>query len=135
MKAKSSCEMKNWEEEIFRKLSDQKKTARASAEFTMKGEIEGVADEEFLLYYKKYDDKDEAKGVASFQGLMMFDGKVGGKSGGFVLEDHGLYEAGTAKSTLKIVDDSGTGDLKGIRGTAVFQSTKDSASFELDYSL
>lgn len=43
-------------------------------------------------------------------------GKIGSRSGSFVSEDKGVFEGGMAKSTLRVMPNSGTGELHGLRG-------------------
>jgi len=51
------------------------------------------------------------------------------------MQDQGSYEAGAAKSTLKIIEGSGTGELKAVRGNATYLADHNGAMFELDYWL
>lgn len=135
MKAKASYEVKKWKEETYQQISPIMKMTRASVEFGMHGEIEGIAAVEYLMFYKSFDPNDQHKSSASYLGLMRFDGKVSGKSGSFAMQDQGSYEAGAAKSTLKIIEGSGTGELKAVRGNATYLADHNGAMFELDYWL
>ena len=49
-------------------------------------------------------------------------GSLGGRSGSFVLQHAGSFEAGTVKATWSVVPRSGTGELTGIMGNGGFQS-------------
>jgi hypothetical protein len=135
MKARASYEVKKWDEETYQQLSPEMKMTRASVEFAMRGEIACTANVQYLMFYKKFDPADQHKASAVYVGLMKMDGKVSGKSGSFALEDRGTYEAGLAKSSLKIIEGSGTGELKGIKGTAAYHASQAGFNFELDYSL
>jgi hypothetical protein len=66
---------------------------------------------------------------------MRIEGTISGKSGSFALEDQGTFAAGVAKSSLRIIEGSGTGDFKRIKGSAKYEASHTGASFELDYSL
>ena len=68
------------------------------------------------MFYSHFDAQDQHKAAAEYVGLMRFNGAVGGKSGSFVMQDTGSFEQGTASSALRIVEHSGTGELKGIKG-------------------
>jgi hypothetical protein len=73
--------------------------------------------------------------LASYVGLIRFDGIVAGKSGSFVMKDDGVFEGGAARSALRIEEGSGTGLLAGIMGTAVYRADQNGCHFELDYNL
>ncbi len=62
-----------------------------------------------------------------------FTGSVGGKSGSFVLQHHGLMKKGEAALTVTIVPDSGTGELAGISGTLKIDNDKGAHSYVLTY--
>jgi Protein of unknown function (DUF3224) len=52
----------------------------------------------------------------SFVGLECVVGRIGNRSGSFVLQHSGTFEDNTARGTLSVVPGSGTGDLRGLRG-------------------
>ena len=135
MKAKALYEVKKWDEETYQQLSPEMKMTRASVEYAMRGEIACTVNVQYLMFYKKFDPADRHKASAVYVGLMKMDGKVSGKSGSFALEDRGTYENGLAKSSLKIIEGSGTGQLKGIKGTAAYHASKAGFNFELDFAL
>lgn len=135
MKAKAPYDVKKWQEETIQQISPSMKMTKASVEFGLRGEIEGTAAVEYLMFYTSLDAKDQHKSTASYIGLMRIEGKISGKSGGFALADQGTFGAGMAKSSLKIIEGSGTGDFKGIKGTAKYEASHAGANFELDYSL
>jgi hypothetical protein len=66
---------------------------------------------------------------------MNLEGKLAGKSGSFAVEDIGVFEGGTAASALRIIEGSGTGELKGIKGSGAYRADQKSLHFELDYDL
>ena len=73
-------------------------------------------------------------GSASFVGLERVVGRVGDRSGSFVLQHTGTFEGGTAKTTWFVVPGSGTGDLRGLRGEGGFASAHaERYSVTLDY--
>jgi len=135
MKAKASYEVKKWKEETYQQISSSMKMTRASVEFALHGDPAGIAAVEYVMFYKSFDPNDQHKSSASYVSLMRFDGKVSGKSGSFAMQDQGSYEAGAAKSTLKVIEGSGTGELKAIRGNATYLADQKGATFELDYWL
>lgn len=63
-----------------------------------------------------------ADGSACFIGLERVVGRVGERSGSFVLQHNGTFEGGTAKATWFVVPGSGTENLQGLRGEGGFAS-------------
>ena len=124
-----------WDEKTYQLISEKQKMTKASVEMVFTGVMEGKASVEWLMYYSDFDDKDMHKAVAQYTGLIRFEGNVEGKSGSFVMEDKGSYEAGEARSVSAIIPGSGTGELKTISGAAKSFATPKSCSIELDYSL
>ena len=72
-------------------------------------------------------------GSAGYVAIEHFTGSVGGKSGSFVLQHHGLMEKGEAALTVTIVPDSGTGELAGISGTLDIDNDEEKHSYVLEY--
>ena len=72
-------------------------------------------------------------GSAGYVAIEHFTGSVGGTSGSFVLQHHGLMERGDAALTVTIVPDSGTGELAGISGTLEIGNDAGTHSYVLEY--
>ena len=134
MKAKGIYTVKKWEESTYQQMTPEKKMTKASVEYGFTGEIDGKGLVEYLMFYSHSDPKDPHNSSASYVGLIYFDGTVSGKSGSFVLEDKGMFEAGSAKSTLRIAKDSGTGQLKNIHGTGMYVADQKGCQIELEYN-
>ena len=99
---------------------------RATVTKSFHGEIEGEGALEYLMVHR--DD-----GSASFVGLERVIGRLGDRSGSFVLQHTGTFEGGTAKATCVVVPGSATGDLEGLRGEASFAAHGREAPITLDY--
>jgi len=108
---------------------------KVSAVMSFSGEMEGEASVEWLMFYKHADEKEQHNSSATYAGLVRFNGKLNGKSGSFVMEDHGTFVAGAANSILTILEGSGTDELTGISGSAKSHAGADGASFELEYEI
>ncbi|MFI5253361.1 MAG: DUF3224 domain-containing protein [Bacteroidota bacterium] len=134
MKAKGTYTVKKWEETPYRQISTEMKMTKASVLYEFSGDLQGIASVEYLMFYRHFDQNNPHKASASYVGHIYFDGKLSDKSGSFVLEDNGTFEAGSANSSLRIVDGSGTGALKGIYGTGIYHANKDGYHLELDYN-
>ncbi len=126
-----------WDENTTDQIAPTKKISKASVilDFGKGGEIAGKATAEWLMFYKHADEKDQHNSSATFVGLMRFEGTLNGKSGSFVMEDHGTFDNGALKATLTILPGSGTEELANIRGTANYHSSSSSVAFEMEYEL
>lgn len=107
--AKARFAIKTWDEEPFNEGHELPKLTRASVARTFTGDIEGEGQVEYLMMYR--DD-----GSATFVGLERVVGRIGGKTGSFVLERTGTFEKGQAKESYSVIAGSATGDLVGLEG-------------------
>lgn len=121
--------IKTWDERSYSEGQDLPKLTRASVTKTFTGDIEGEGQVEYLMMYR-------SDGSATFVGLERISGRIGGKSGTFVLQRLGVFESGQAKESYSVVPGSATGELRGLRGegrSAVGHGTEH--PFTLDYDL
>jgi hypothetical protein len=132
MKATATYTVKKWEESMRQQISPDMKMTKASVEYELKGDLEGKATVEYLMFYTHADEKDQHNSAAEYIGLMRFEGKLNGRSGSFVMKDDGRFEAGIADSSLTILEGSGTGDLKRITGTGMYRASKEGARMEVE---
>ena len=107
--AKARFAIKSWDEKPYSEGQDQPKLTRATVIKTYTGDIEGEAQVEYLMMYRR-------DGSATFVGLERVVGRIGGKTGTFVLQRTGIFENGQAKESYTVVGGSATGDLSGLRG-------------------
>jgi hypothetical protein len=122
--------IKSWDEKPYSEAEAKPKLTRASVTKTYEGDIEGDGRVEYLMMYR-------TDGSASFVGLEQFVGRVGGKSGTFVLQRTGVFESGQAKESYSVIPGSATGELQGLSGsgsTAVGHGMEHpfSLTYELD---
>ena len=101
--------IKNWDEKPYSEGQDLPKLTRASVTKTFTGDIEAEGHVEYLMMYR-------SDGSATFVGLERVVGRIGGKTGTFVLQRIGVFEGGLAKESYSVVAGSGTGELRGLRG-------------------
>jgi hypothetical protein len=101
--------IKSWDEKPYSEGQDLPKLTRASVTKTFTGDLEGEGQVEYLMMYR-------SDGTASFVGLERFVGRVGGKSGSFVLQRIGVFENGEAKESYSVIPGSATGELQGLQG-------------------
>jgi hypothetical protein len=98
-----------WDEKPYSEGADLPKLTRASVAKTFTGDIDGEGHVEYLMMYR-------SDGSATFVGLERIDGRIGDKTGSFVLQRTGAFEGGLAKETYSVVPGSATGDLRGLAG-------------------
>jgi len=99
----------SWDEKPYSEGQGLPKLTRASVIKTLTGDIEGESLSEYLMMYRE-------DGSASFVGLERVVGRIGAKSGTFVLQRSGAFENGQAKESYTVVAGSATGELAGLRG-------------------
>jgi hypothetical protein len=85
------------------------KLTRAIVVKTFTGDIEGESQVDYLMMYR-------ADGTATFVGLERVVGRVGGKSGSFVLQRSGVFDGNVARESYSVVEGSGTGELAELKG-------------------
>jgi hypothetical protein len=127
-RATATFQVKTWEVKPYQELDGGAKLTRESVINSFQGDIEGESTLEYLMFYGE-------DGSASFVGLERIVGRVGGRSGSFVLQHSGTFEGGSVKSTYRVVPGSGTGELRGLRGEGSFTLTGHAQDypFTLDY--
>ena len=121
--------IKNWDERSYSEGQDLPKLTRASVTKTFTGDIEGEGQVEYLMMYR-------SDSSATFVGLERVSGRIGAKTGTFVLQRIGVFESGQAKESYSVIPGSATGELRGLQGdgsSAVGHGAEH--PFTLDYEL
>jgi len=101
--------IKRWDEKPYSEGEHLPKLTRASVTKAYTGDIVGEGQVEYLMMYR-------SDGSAAFVGLERVVGQIAGKSGSFVLQRTGAFEAGQAKESYSVVTGSATGELLGLSG-------------------
>jgi hypothetical protein len=128
-RANARFAIKSWDEKPYSEGKDLPKLTQATVTKTFTGDIEGEGHVQYLMMYRK-------DGSATFVGLERVVGRIGAKSGSFVLQRVGVFESGQAKESYSVIPGSGTKDLQGLRGdgsSAVGHGSEH--PFTLDYEL
>ena len=99
----------SWDEQPYSEGEDEPRLTQASVTKTYAGDIEGDGQVKYLMMYR-------SDGSATFVGLERVAGRIGGKSGVFVLQRSGVFENGQAKESYSVIPGSATGELRGLRG-------------------
>jgi hypothetical protein len=127
--AQAQFKVESWEENTYEELGGEAKLTRASVGQAFTGDLEGDGSVEWLMCYRE--DK-----TADFVGLQRFVGRIGSRSGSFVMQTRGSFDGTEAKGRLDVIAGSGTEELSAITGTGAFAAPLGStASVELDYDL
>lgn len=109
MFAVKSWDEKTWDGHAAAEVSGEKMT-RALVTYAYRGDIEGESELQYLMTYS-------ADGTTgAFVGLERVRGRLGGRTGSFVFEHTGTFDAEGVKGTVRIVPGSGSGELLGLRG-------------------
>jgi hypothetical protein len=108
--ATGTFKIDSWDEEPY-----ADKLTRAQVKATYSGDIEGQGETEWLMCYRE--DK-----TADFVGFQRIVGRVGERSGSFVLETTGAFDGTEASGPLTVVQGSGTGELAGIVGSGTLRA-------------
>ena len=111
--AAGSFGFKDWAEEAFSAVAGGAKLARASVTNLYHGDVEGEGTAQFLMIYGE-------GGSSSYTGLEQVTGTLGGRTGSFVLQHAGTFDATSVTASWQVVPGSGAGDLRGLRGAGGF---------------
>jgi hypothetical protein len=128
--ASAIFEIEKWDEKPYQEIEGGSKLTRASVTKAYRGDITGDATSESLMFYR-------TDGSAVFNGLERIVGSLGGRAGSFVLQASGIYRDGTATCDCTVVPDSGSGELRGLRGEGRYvagHGDYPNVPFTLDYS-
>lgn len=99
--------IESWDEKPYSEGRDQPKLTRAHVVKRYTGDLEGEGQVEYLMMYR-------ADGSAAFVGLERFVGRLGDRTGSFVLQRTGVFEGGQAKESYVAIPGSATGALQGL---------------------
>lgn len=128
-RAKATFEITTWDEKPYDEREGVKLT-RTHLTKTFRGEIEGESTAELLIAYAA------EEGSAAYAGFERITGRLHDRSGSFVLHHGATSSRGMQSATWSVVPDSGTGELRGLRGEAQISMEPDGGhSFTLDYDL
>ena len=107
----------NWDEQPYRELEDGRKFTRANVALSVAEDgIEARATWDALIYYA-------ADGTSSYVGLMHVEGRLGDRSGSFVMEGTGTYDKTEARVESTVLPATTTGELQGLSGSSLSVST------------
>jgi hypothetical protein len=126
--ATGTAESKNWEQTPYAAAMHAPELAAASGVDVYHGDVEGEGHWQGLTIAGPDGNGD----LLSLQRMICV---VGGRSGTFVLRISGTFDSTGSRATWEVVPGSGTGELRGISGTGGFQSSGETTTYTLDYTL
>jgi hypothetical protein len=127
LRAKGKIAVKTYEPTVFDEAPGGPTLSEIRVTETFSGDIEGEGVVRFVQAAR-------ADGSASFVGIERVRGSVHGKSGTFLLQDHGTLAGKQVKGEWFVVPGSGTGELAGLRGEGGFEAELGQhATIWLDY--
>lgn len=125
---------KSWNEQPVAELGPR---SLARAEFTTSyaGDIVGESTCWLQIAYVDGDPDDPHSLVGPYSGFELVRGTVDGRSGSFVLAATGDHRDGAARTEVRVVDGSGTGELAGVRGAGSYTAEAMEYTLKLDYDI
>lgn len=109
MQTRAKFTVKTWDESPVLEPDGGAKLTRASVSGSYSGDIEGDCRSESVMWYRP-------DGTATYTSFERITGRIGDRSGSFVLRGTGSYDGKEARTAFEIVAGSGTDGLEGIAG-------------------
>jgi hypothetical protein len=127
--ATATADVSSWDEKNYDESEGLPTLARTKVGNVYRGDLEAEGSSRGLMVYR-------SKDSAEFTGLERIVGRLGDRSGTFVVRVGGEYEDGVVSYDWSIVPGSGTGELRGVRGGGrVVWAQGESGSLAFDYDL
>jgi hypothetical protein len=102
---------------------------RVSFAKQFKGDLEGTSNVQMIGA------RTPVEGSAGYVAIERIEGTLAGRKGTFVMQHSGRMQAGTQELTITVVPDSGTGELRGLRGTFAIAVVGKQHHYTFDYEL
>jgi Protein of unknown function (DUF3224) len=102
---------------------------RLSIDKTFQGDLAGTSRGEMLTAITP------VEGSAGYVAVERVTGTLAGRKGSFALQHDGMMDRGRQSLSIRVVPDSGTGELAGISGTMKIEITGGKHFYELEYTL
>jgi hypothetical protein len=128
-RATGTFTVKSWDENTYHELEGKARLTKARIVYELSGDLDAQSTSDTLMCYAE-------DGSAVYTGLDRVVGRLGERSGSFVVLGTGGYSGGEAKMTWQVVEGSATGELTGLHGTGTAVATHEPpGTFSLDYEL
>lgn len=114
--ATAEFEITAWEEARYDEAEGTAGTAAAEVRAAYRGDVEAESSARALIAYG-------VDGATSYLWQERLTGRLGDRTGAFVLQGTGTWADDTARYRLTVAPGSATGDLAGLRGEATIEAT------------
>lgn len=115
--------------DTYNKGQDEIKLGRMSIDKVFHGDLKAESKGEMLSAMMP------VRGSAGYVAMEQVSGRLSGKKGSFILMHYGVMEGGVNHLTLEVVPDSGTNELKGLRGKMNIEIKDSKHFYEFNYEL
>jgi hypothetical protein len=128
-RAAGTFEVKLVPQKADNKPAESANLGRMSIDKQFHGDLEAVSQGEMLSAMT------EVKGSAGYVAIERVTGAIHGLSGSFLLQHNGFMSRGTPELSVRVVPDSGTGELAGLSGSLEIKIENGKHSYTFDYSI
>ena len=102
---------------------------RLSIDKQFHGDLEGTSQGQMLTAGT------DVEGSAGYVAIEVVTGMLHGRRGSFALQHSGTMARGAPSLTIRVVPDSGTGELAGLSGSMSITIAEGKHSYDLEYAL
>ena len=120
-------EVTGWDGTTYEEPAEGPKLTRATIHKRFSGAIVGTSVTELLTA--------QGEGGSGYVASERIEGALDGHSGTFVLQHGGIGDETEQRAFGHVVPGSGTGELRGLRGTAAYAHDEDGARLTLSFTL
>ena len=110
IKATATADVTNWNEQDYDRPDGQPRLAQLEFGYAYRGDLEAEGSARGQLVYRDAD-------TAEFTALERVSGRIGDRSGTFVVRTGGLFENGAITYEWSVVPGTATGGLEGLSGS------------------
>lgn len=123
----------SWEEKRIAEADAAHAVAAATFTTSYAGDLVGSSTCGLLICYLDGDPEDPGSLVGPYTGYEQVSGTLAGRTGTFVLAASGDHSEGVARTEVRVVPGSGTGELAGLRGEGHYAADAMEYKMELRY--
>jgi len=135
MHATITVKAKSWDESRVGELDPSHAIAQARFTTDWSGDAEGESVCWLLISYVDGDPTDPQTLIGPYTGYEQVTGALAGRRGAFVLAVGGHHGEAVARTDVRVVSGSATGELAGLQGTGSYAATGMEYTLELDYEI
>lgn len=126
---------KSWDEKRIAEADAVHAVATATFTSNYAGDLVGESTCGLLICYVGGNPDDPRSLVGPYTGYEQVTGTLAGRTGTFVLAAAGDHSGGVARTEVRVVPGSGTGELAGLRGEGHYAADAMEYTMELWYDL